>query len=148
MFKILIKLYSFIIIGLLFCSFGSNQDGVLKISINKLRNNKGNVIICLFKAGVGYPDKPLKAYKRGVSKIKDKLVVFEYKNLPAGDYAIAMLHDENEDNEMTTNVIGLPKEGYGFSNNVMGAFGPPEYSKAKFVLETNGLHAITIKTKY
>ncbi|MBK7290922.1 MAG: DUF2141 domain-containing protein [Chitinophagaceae bacterium] len=39
--------------------------------------------------------------------------------------SIAILHDENDDGKMNSNFLGLPKEGYGFSNNVMGNFGPP-----------------------
>jgi uncharacterized protein (DUF2141 family) len=142
------RLLNLLCLFFLLVSFSTTSKSTLKITINKLRNNKGNVIICLFKGGVGYPDNPKKAYRRSVSKITNKVVVFEYQDLPSDDYAIAMLHDENEDNEMTTNAIGLPKEGYGFSNNVMGAFGPPEYSKSSFNYIADNEKELIIRTRY
>jgi uncharacterized protein (DUF2141 family) len=47
-----------------------------------------------------------------------------------------MYQDENDNNELDFNLIGIPKEGYGFSNNV-GQFGAPEYVKAKFIIKEN-----------
>ena len=38
-------------------------------------------------------------------------------NLPAGNYAVQVMHDENENNKLDTNFMGMPIEGYGFSNN-------------------------------
>ena len=58
-----------------------------------------------------------------------EIAVFE--NLPDGEYAIKMYQDENDNNKMDFNMMGIPKEGYGFSNNV-GMFGSPEYTEAKF----------------
>ncbi len=51
--------------------------------------------------------------------------------IPAGDYSVAIYHDVNSDKELNKNLIGIPKEPYGFSNNVMGMFGPPSYDEAK-----------------
>ncbi len=74
--------------------------------------------------------------------------MFDFTGLPTGNYAIAILHDENDDMKMNTNFLGLPKEGYGFSNNVMGAFGPPGYNKANFNYTAGTATAISIKARY
>ena len=55
-------------------------------------------------------------------------------NLPAGDYAIRVLHDVNDNDELDTNYIGLPIEPYAFSNNATGNFGPPSWDAVMFTL--------------
>ncbi len=142
----LITLLLFVLFS--FSSFHTATDTGLKVTINNLRNNKGHLLISIFKDGVGYPDKPEKSFKRAKLTISNKTVVFDFAGLPTGNYAIAILHDENDDMKMNTNFLGLPKEGYGFSNNVMGTFGPPGYSKASFSYTASTATTITIKARY
>lgn len=123
------------------------EEGI-KVDITNLRNNNGHVLISLFKEGSGYPDSPDKAIRKGRIVIKDNKAWILFTGLPAGSYAIAILHDENDDQKMNKTGLGLPKEGYGFSNNVMGAFGPPSYSRASFRHTPNTLTKVSIKTKY
>lgn len=123
------------------------QDGI-NVSIINLRNNKGHVLISLFKDCEGYPDKPEKAFRKIRVDIKDQSASYVFSHLPAGNYAIAILHDENDDLKMNTNFFGIPKEGYGFSNNVMGTFGPPSCSRAGFYYNSNSATELIIKTRY
>jgi uncharacterized protein (DUF2141 family) len=129
-------------------SFHPPADTGLKVTITNLRNNKGHVLISLFKDGVGYPDKPEKAFKKEKVNISNNTSALFLAALPTGNYAIAILHDENDDQKMNTNFFGLPKEGYGFSNNVMGMFGPPGYSKAKFTYTASTSATVSIKARY
>ncbi|HNI91331.1 MAG TPA: DUF2141 domain-containing protein, partial [Leptospiraceae bacterium] len=50
--------------------------------------------------------------------------------------AIGIMHDENNNLKMDTNLIGIPKEGYGVSNNVKSKLGPPKYEDAKITLQS------------
>ena len=59
---------------------------------------------------------------------------FSTSNLPAGEYAIRVMHDINDNNELDVNYVGMPKEPYAFSNNAYGNFGPPEWEDVKFAL--------------
>ncbi|OSZ79751.1 hypothetical protein CAP36_00350 [Chitinophagaceae bacterium IBVUCB2] len=129
-------------------SFRPMADAGIKVNITNLRSNKGHVLISLFKDGEGYPDKPEKAFKKAKLAIINKNATLLFEGLPAGTYAIAILHDENDDAKMNTNMLGLPKEGYGFSNNVMGAFGPPAYNKASFKFTANAVITTQIKARY
>jgi uncharacterized protein (DUF2141 family) len=72
-----------------------------------------------------------------MSVIKDKKCVFFLKNLNPGKYAIRYFHDENLNSLMEMNMLGKPTEGYGFSNNVTGKFGPPPFEKWLFDLNEN-----------
>ena len=142
------KTFFLLFLLFIFSSYYPTTDTTLKITITNLRNNRGHVLISIFKDGVGYPDKPEISFKRAKLSISNKTAVFDFIGLPTGNYAIAILHDENDDMKMNTNFFGIPKEGYGFSNNVMGTFGPPGYSKASFNYTASTTAAISIKARY
>ena len=129
-------------------SFGQVQEKGLRLTVTGLRNEKGYVLVSLFREGVGYPDDAGKAFKKGKAVITNKKAVILFTDVPAGSYAIAILHDENNDQQMNKTALGLPREGYGFSNNVMGAFGPPSYRRASFKHEAGKLTETTIRARY
>ena len=136
---------------LLFASFtviSRVTENKLSLSITNLRNNKGHVLISVYKDGVGYPEELDKAVRRAKLTITNKTASVSFAGLASGNFAIAILHDENNDGKMNTNFLGIPKEGYGFSNNVMGTFGPPTFSKASFQYNANLIKSIVINTKY
>lgn len=123
------------------------QNGI-RVSIVNLRNDKGHVLISLFRECLGYPDEPEKAFRKAQININNKTASYIFSDLPAGNYSIAILHDENDDIKMNTNFFGIPKEGYGFSNNVMGTFGPPSCGRAQFTYIANSSTQIEIHTRY
>ncbi len=131
-----------------FASFTSPINQNLKITITKLHSNNGVVLVSLFKDGNGFPDDAVKAYGKEKGYIVDKSATIIFKSVPPGSYAAAVLHDENNNQKMDKNMLGIPKEGYGFSNNVSAAFGPPSYKKASFTHSASGPTEIQIKTKY
>lgn len=66
--------------------------------------------------------------------------------VPFGEYAVKVYHDENGNDQLDTRMFGIPKERYGFSNNVRGTLGSPDYSDARFILDT-AEHAIAIELR-
>ena len=104
-------------------------ENKLSLSITDLRNNKGHVLITVYKDGVGYPEDVDKAVRRAKLTITNKTATVSFVGLASGNYA-------------------MPKEGYGFSNNVMGNFGPPSFSKASFLYNANQSKTISIKARY
>ena len=56
------------------------------------------------------------------------------------------MHDTNDNKELDSNLFGMPKEGFGFSNDAMGMFGPPDFKKASF--EHDGEKEVVIYLKY
>ena len=61
---------------------------------------------------------------------------FTLNNIPQGDYAIALFHDRNSDGKCNRNLLGIPTEGYGFSNNVLPILRTPSFDKTKFKVDT------------
>lgn len=120
---------------------GSN----LTVELTGLHNSKGMVLLSLYNQKDGFPSDPAKAYSKDKTYIKDGKASFEYKALPAGTYAIAVLHDENENLKMDTKFMGLPKEGYGFSRDPTLYFGPPSFKSASFQHGAEQLIKISMK---
>ena len=131
-----------------FLAFTVQTKGTITVTITGLRNTKGAVLISLYNSGENFPRDAAKyAVGKGKAAIVNGTATIIFKNQPYGKYAIAVLHDENNNLKMDTNFFGIPKEGYGFSNNARGTFGPPSYEKAAFNLNTPGM-SITLKTSY
>ena len=99
----------------------TQKTGNLKVIINDLKSNKGVVQIGLFNSKEGYNGKK-KKFKGAIIKIENKKATWVVRNIPFGYYAIKTFHDEDNDNKIDTNFIGIPTESYGFSNNVKGFF--------------------------
>lgn len=114
------------------------QTGSLNITIANLKSDKGKCLIYLYKSEEGFPDKPQAAFKKIVNEIKSGKSYTQINDIPHGVYAVAVVHDENDNGKMETNFIGIPKEGIGVSNNVKGSFGPPKFKDAKFNHESAG----------
>ena len=99
----------------------------LDIEIQDLKNNTGNIMLQLFDANEV-------VLTQEMSQIHDRKCTITIKNLKQGKYAVRYYHDENVNGNMETNLVGKPTEGYGFSNNVTGKFGPPPFEKWLFVI--------------
>ena len=65
-------------------------------------------------------------------------------DLSPGRYALAAFHDENDNGELDTNLIGIPSEGYGFGNDASAAFGPPDFEAA--AVTVGDVSAVTVLT--
>ncbi len=77
----------------------------------------------------GWLKKPLRA-AAAPANASPALCVFE--NVPPGTYGISAFHDRNDNEKLDTNLIGVPVEDYGASNNARGVFGPPKFDDARF----------------
>jgi uncharacterized protein (DUF2141 family) len=92
------------------------------------KDDKGVVRCALFKEA-GW----LKAaIQPGRVKIAGKKALCVFKEVPAGTYGISAFHDEDDDGELDTNLVGYPLEEYCTSNNTRNMFSAPSWSKAKF----------------
>lgn len=115
--------------GLLLSGNALAQSQSLVVVIRNVKEARGKVSVALFTGEKDFMKNRL-AGKSVEAKNGDVEVMFE--DLVPGEYAISVMHDENENGELDSNLIGIPKEGFGFSNDAMGMFGPPTFEKAKF----------------
>ena len=104
----------------------------LRVVVTGLSSNEGHVIIALTKGRKEYEDIDGEPFRGAKAEIRELRATIEFKDIPQGEYAIRLFHDENDNEELDTNFIGIPSEDYGFSNNASGTFGPPSYDDARF----------------
>jgi len=121
----------------------------IKITVKDLKNYNGKLIINIFdkKNKEYFPLEPDKAFKVLKFNLNAKKTQYTIDSIPFGNYAISLHHDENSDDEVNTNWIGIPNEGLGTSNNAKGFFGPPSYKDSQFELSKH-LLKLKIIIKY
>jgi uncharacterized protein (DUF2141 family) len=140
----------FICLILVFTSSGgytqSDSAVTITVMVVDLRSNDGKVGLTLFDAEEGFPSEPDNAIRKLYIDINNKTAQATFENVPEGKYAIAAYHDEDEDGEIETNWIGIPREGTGSSNNPKGRMGPPRYEDCEF--DTRITKDLVIKMKY
>jgi uncharacterized protein (DUF2141 family) len=118
--------------------------GDLTVKIAHVRNDQGSILAALYDSDASYMKQPA---ARATFKMKATPGEMQYvfHNLPAGKYAVSVFHDENGNGKLDRNLVGIPKEGYGFSNAASGRSGPPPFSKAAFEFDgTTGSITITL----
>ena len=117
----------------------------LTLVINELRNQKGEVCVALFESSAGFPKDDEQAVCNQCFKISKLPMTVDFE-VPYGSYAVSLLHDENKDGELNTNIVGIPKEGIGFSNDPRIMKGTPSFEKTRFDFnEDNRLVEIAVK---
>lgn len=103
------------------------------VKVDNPLNDNGHVLIGLHTIDTFMKGKGIQNAK---SKVKDGKVIVTFENVTPGNYAIMVLHDENDNERMDMEVNGMPKESYGMSNNPM-LYGPPTFNDAQFELTEN-----------
>lgn len=120
----------------------------IHVKVLNIRNSTGTVACALFESPAGFPIEYLHyATNIMVIKIRKTQARCDFLDIPPGKYALAVIHDENMNGKLDTNPIGIPKEGYGFSNNASSLFGPPSFSAASFQYNGQNLE-LTIGLHY
>ena len=128
----------------LFCTniFAAN----LSIKITNLQKKGGTMNIAIWDGPQGFPKDYNYAIQVDIFEAKEGMIA-TFNNLPAGNYALAIFHDENSNGDLDTNAVGIPSEGFGFSNNPRILFGPPSFNKAKIKLGSSN-KTISVKLKH
>ncbi len=102
----------------------------LTAEISGLRNRNGQLCFSVFSTSQGFPTKGDNAVQNKCVKITNAPVRVTFSALSLGKYAIAVLHDENNDRQANRNFLGLPTEGFGFSRNPTIVASPPKFADA------------------
>ena len=113
--------------------------GTLTVRVTGARNTKGKIGVTLFQNAQGFPDDTSKAVRQQSVEIDPNTMSAQvtFKDLPQGTFAVSVLHDENGNGKMDKNFVGMPKEGYGASNNPKKKKRAPTFGEAKFSLNSS-----------
>ena len=99
--------------------YGQSDNNKLTLVVKNIRNDKGSIGIQLLNEQEELVDRKYVA-------VENKNVSVKFTDIPKGKYAIRAIHDENENDDMDYNWLGLPKEGFGFSGDKKRYFGYPD----------------------
>jgi uncharacterized protein (DUF2141 family) len=140
-----------IALGILFvyarASRGAEADGI-RVVIKGLRDNRGRVGCALFNSPDGFPRHKAKEFRGLWASKHNHEAVCDFTGVPAGTYAVTVLDDTNLNGKMDFTLIGLPKKGYGFSNDAKATLSPPSFSAASFTYSGAGSLPVPINIVY
>jgi uncharacterized protein (DUF2141 family) len=123
--------------------------GSLEVRVQGLKSAKGQVCLTLFSGPKGFPKggngSNLRASRCATPAKGENVVTFS--NLPYGVYALAAIHDSNSDNRLNQNMLGIPSEGFGFSNNPPLKAGPASFAESEFFVSGTKT-VVQIKMQY
>jgi uncharacterized protein (DUF2141 family) len=119
----------------------------LTIAVSGFKNDKGQAGIAVFRSADGFPSDRSKAAVGTAVPIRQGRVQWTIPELKSGRYAVLVLHDENSNGKMDTNLLGIPTEGYGVSRDARRPFGPPLFEDAAFMVK-GARQVVTIQVKY
>jgi uncharacterized protein (DUF2141 family) len=114
----------------------------LEVTVKNVGEKTGNIRVGLFTNNEDF----LKKAKEGkVVKASTDEVIVVFTNLTSGEYAVSVIHDQNNNGELDYGFMRIPKEPYGFSNDATGNFGPPSFEKAKLQVTGNTKSVINLR---
>jgi len=123
------------------------STGTLSVTVTGFKNYQGTLNIAVFATAKGFPDQSEAAVVRRSVRLAGADPVFEFNDLSFGTYAVTVFHDENSNQQLDKNWLGIPKEGVGFSHNPKSLSSVPQFEDAKFAFESKK-QAVAVKLIY
>ncbi|MDM9630078.1 DUF2141 domain-containing protein [Robiginitalea aurantiaca] len=124
--------------------FLSAQTATLEVRVHDVSSSDGDILVALYKEEKTFL-KFEHVYRTEEAPALEGTTHLIIADLPYGDYALAIFHDENGNDELDTNFIGIPKEPLGFSNARLKTFGPPGFKECLVRFREDTLIEITLE---
>ena len=118
----------------------------LGVSVTGLRNDNGSVRCGLYASPNGFLEQG-REFRGASAPVRKGAATCIFANLPAGTYAVAVFHAEQNETRLETGMFGKPKQGFGFSRNPSIAFRAPSFSDAAFEYR-GGTSALQVRLNY
>ncbi|MBW4641481.1 MAG: DUF2141 domain-containing protein [Goleter apudmare HA4340-LM2] len=119
----------------------------LTVVVNGINNKKGQICIGVYDREKGFPSSTSNLADSACVNITGNTLKHKFFGLKPGNYAVAIVDDQNGDRKLNKDFFGIPTEGFGISNNPIVSIqtGTPDFGKAKFLLDKNTTINITVK---
>lgn len=119
------------------------SQNTITVQFSDIKPVQGKIYVGLYNSE-GTFMKTDKSFSSCITPVDGSSVTCILDNIPNGHYAISVFHDENSNGELDTGMFGIPKEGYGFSNNARGTFGPPSFEDSSFEVKGDVVQRIKL----
>ncbi|MDP6376067.1 MAG: DUF2141 domain-containing protein [Pseudomonadales bacterium] len=104
----------------------------LTVNIARVPSDDGKIMVAVLGSEQQFTDDSAPPVAATILAAKSGTVTYVVHDLTPGEYGVRVMHDQNENQKMDSNFVGMPKEPWGFSNNALGSFGPPSWQDVKF----------------
>jgi uncharacterized protein (DUF2141 family) len=119
------------------------------IEVSTFRNTHGLLGCQLYNTSTGFPDTwPTDPSFNKRVPVSGPTTTCTFPNMAPGTYAAAVIHDENSNGKLDTNLLGIPTEGYGISNNHTHALRRPTWDESKFVVSGGMIVTTRVSLRY
>ena len=128
-----------LMIALMAVAYGkgvAQSNAKLIVKVNHINSSKGSINVAVFNSEADFLNQAFMQKKKAA---KPDELVFEFDDVPKGEYTVSVIHDENENGELDKNFMGIPSEPYGISKEGKSNFGPPNYKKALFTIDSSNI---------
>lgn len=125
----------------------SETEASLTIKITHAKSDEGLIRLLVFDQEVGFPEhvqSAIASYSLPIQHKESKVVIGD---IPAGEYAVSVFHDEDKNGELEKHLLGFPSERYGFSNNPKIIFAAPTFENCSFQLKADQNKLVHIKLR-
>ncbi|MBW4596919.1 MAG: DUF2141 domain-containing protein [Brasilonema angustatum HA4187-MV1] len=125
----------------------AESTATLTVVVNGLHHKNGQVCLRVYSGEKGFPDSNTSEVQSGCTQITGSSVKKQFSGLKPGTYAVAVVDDQNGDHKLNKDFFGIPKEGFGISQNptISISTGTPKFRDASFLLKKNTTINIVMK---
>lgn len=124
-------------------TIGATPVAELEVDVSGLRSKQGLIRLCVTAVAARFPscEGDARAVTRSVPAGQPAI---RLGALPRGDWAVAVIHDANGNGKLDT-MMGIPREGFGFSRNPPIGFGAPSFAAARFRLDGDRVEGVRMR---
>lgn len=126
---------------------GLCQPNTVSIYITNIRSDQGVIRLAMYDHPDQFPQHPMKSFTYEKTMLKDSTMEVVMIDIPPGIYAISILDDGDGNYRMKFNILRMPREGYGFSNNARPGLKCPPFDKCSFHI-SEGNTRLEIEMQY
>jgi len=128
----------------------SNNNAGIHVEVAGFPDTRGRCACALYNHVEGFPSDRKQVFRNATGQIgDDHRAVCEFENVPTGTYAIALFHDAKLTGKMEKNFVGIPQEGYGFSNDAKPhALSAPSFEECAFQHSASQATNLTINLQH
>ena len=124
----------------------AQPGATVRLDVSAFRNADGALGCRLFSDAKGFPDADgTKTIRAAISGTKASC---EFGSIPPGTYAVVVIHDENGNGKLDRNLLGIPSEGYGVTNNRTYALTSPKWDESTFTLAAGESIVLRVVLRY
>lgn len=141
-------IYKVVFSFFLLISIGGYSQTQALIQLSELRSNEGNIIVAIFDNEKSFVDEKPKMHKTfKKTKVKNGRLNLRF-DIPDGSYGITIVDDENKNGDLDYNFLGMPTEGFGFSDYYHTGLTKPSLDDFRIQVEKGKTNKINCKVRY